>query len=309
MGDNLGTVTISLDFELAWGFADKDGLADEFISEDRRVETEYLNELLDCCDKFDIPLTFATVGHLFLDSCSGSHGGPSANLAADPGTGVTDDPRFYAPDMIASIRDADTAHEIGTHTFSHVLCDSAPRKAVERELQLAAEIHDENGISPPRSFVAPRNRLPELDVLRENGIETVRTAHPTPAETEFEKYVQRLEAWATGALPVFETRTTDGVVQTCSTPFPSLTAVHLPNGQADPIAPFRTVPVSTRQSFHESYLLRALDTAAENGTDLHLWTHVYNLSNSAQWPPIRSFLSTLGSYRDDGRIRVETMSG
>ena len=305
-----GTVTISLDLELVWGMMDDLEAAYDFVSENRTEETAYLGRLLDCCDRFDIPLTFATVGHLFLDACDGTHADlfPTDGIRADPGTDRETDPELYAPDLIRSIREAKTDHEIATHTFSHVVCDSVPAHVVEGELKAVADIYDANGLEPPRSLVAPRNRLPDPGVLRQTGIDIVRASSPVPAKTELGKYATRLRGWGSRSLPVFEPTVADGLVRTYSTPYPSLTAVHLPNGQARPLAPFQAIPRSARQRYHEAYLHRALETASETGADLHLWSHLFNLSNGTQWPPIRSFLRALAEYRDRDAIRIETMA-
>lgn len=309
MGDH-GTVTISLDFELAWGLLDDPSLAETLLSENRRAENAYLRRFLEQCDRLNIPITFATVGHLFLDSCDGSHDThlKSGDHGSDPGTDIATDPLFYAPDLIDRIRGAETAHEIATHTFSHVLCDTVPRATVDRELKAAAEIHEANGLEPPRSFVAPRNRLPDYDVLNANGIDVVRTPHRPPASTDPEKYVSRIRNWVFEDAPaVSQPRRTNGVIETRSTSFPSLTATHLPNGRQDPLLPFRTIPRDVRQRYHEAYLERSLEIAIEEGLSLHLWSHLYNLSNEDQWKPISSFLDTVAQYRDEGLVRVETM--
>lgn len=307
MGDQ-GTVTISLDFELAWGLLDEPALADTILSEGRHAESAYLRRLLERCDRLDIPITFATVGHLFLESCDGTHDAASGH-ESDPGTNVAAEPLFYAPDLIDQIRGVETSHEIATHTFSHVLCDTVPQSTVDRELKAAADIHEANGVEPPRSFVAPRNRLPDYDVLNANGIDVVRIPHRTPASTDPEKYVSRIRNWVFEDTPsVAEPQRTNGVIETCSTSFPSLTATHLPNGRQEPLLPFQAVPRDVRQRYHESYLDRSLETAIEEGSSLHLWSHLYNLANEAQWEPISSFLETVAEYRDEGLVRVETMA-
>lgn len=303
-----GRLTISLDFELAWGLRDDLSLARALLSGDRRAETAYLQRLLERCDRLDIPITFATVGHLFLESCDGTHAVRSNGSDPDPGTNATEEPLFYAPDLIERIRTAETAHEIGTHTFSHVICDSVSRSVVDCELKEVADVHERNGLAPPRSFVAPRNRLPDYDVLAANGIEVVRVPHRTPARTEPEKYASRIRNWVFEDAPaVAEPTRANGVIETRSTSFPSLTAVHLPNGRQGPPLPFRAIPLGVRQRYHESYLERSLETAIEEGASLHLWSHLYNFSNEAQWEPISSFLETVARYRDEGLVRIETM--
>lgn len=306
-----GTVTISLDLELAWGMRDDLPAAYRTISDARASETAYLGRLLDRCDELEIPLTFATVGHLFLSSCDGSHGDllSPADRAVDPGTSVDEDPLFYAPDLIETISAANTAHELATHTFTHVVCDSAPERLVDRELKAAADVHVDCGLAPPRSLVAPRNRLPEYNVLRDNDVDVVRVPRPDPVDSEPAKYRQRLRHWLVDRPPtVSEPGLVDGVLETYASPYPSLTAVHLPNGQRPPLAAFRAIPTSVRRLRHERYLHRILDAVVETGTHAHLWTHLYNLANEYQWRPIASFLDRLATLQRRGRVEVRTMS-
>lgn len=305
-----GTVTISLDFELAWGMCERPAAVDAVMSEDRRTESEYLDRLLELCDRLRIPVTFATVGHLFLEGCDGAHPdvGAGDGLAADPATDRRTDPLYYAPDLVDRIRAATTDHEIATHTFSHVRCDRVPASTVASELAAAADRHEERGLEPPRTLVAPRNRLPDYDVLRESGIETVRVPRPRPAASDVGRHLRRLREWTVDrTVPVGTPTVREGIVEQYSTPFPSLTAVHLPTGRADPLAPFRTVPTRLRQRRHEAYLLGALETAREAGAHAHFWTHVYNFANESQWAPIESLLRAVAAFRERGEIQVRTM--
>lgn len=305
-----GTIIVSLDFELAWGTIDRSNAGAELLSEDGRTERQYLDRLLALCDRLQVPVTFATVGHLHHSSCDGhrtpEH--PGGWFDRDPETDVETDPQFYAPDAVNAIREADAGHEIGTHTFSHVLCDSVSREVLDWEFDRIAEVHEANGLDRPTSFVAPRNRLPSLDALRENGVEVVRAPRPTPAETTVGQCANRLRQWAgTSAPPIVEPYVRKGVTVTESTPYPSLTTVMLPNGQREPLAAFRRIPETLRQWWHRRYLLNALETASRTGGTLHLWSHLYNLANEAQWEPIEAVLRAIAEYRDAGDVVVRTM--
>lgn len=306
-----GRVVVSLDFELAWGTIDKPSERARLLSEDGSVERAYLDRLLSLCDRLRIPITFATVGHLHLDSCDGHRprGHPDGWFDADPETDAETDPQFYAPDALDAIRDTDVDHEIGTHTFSHAICDSVSGETVEWELDRVAAVHDANELDRPRSLVAPRNRLPRLDVVRDSDIDVVRVSRPAPAESRAEQLTNRLRQWAGDfEPPLADPYVRDGVTVTESTPQPSLTTVMLPNGQRDVFPPFRAIPTSIRQRRHERYLLDAIDAARRSGQTVHLWSHLYNLSNDAQWQPIESAFRTIAAYRDAGEMTVETMS-
>jgi peptidoglycan/xylan/chitin deacetylase (PgdA/CDA1 family) len=306
-----GRVVVSLDFELAWGTIDKPAEGAALLSDDGGREREYLDRLLAVCDSLRLPITFATVGHLHLGSCDGhqSEAHPDGWFDRDPQTDAEADPLFYAPNAVRRIREADADHEIATHTFSHVICDSVSREVVDWELEQVARVHEAVGLDRPTSLVAPRNRLTSFDLLREHDVEVVRIPRPAPGTTSAEQWTNRVKQWTVDqGVPATDPYVRNGVTVTESTPYPSLTTVLLPNGQREPHAPFRAIPESVRKRRHEQFLLDAVETASRTGETVHLWSHLYNLSNEAQWDAIETFLRALASYRDEGEVVVETMS-
>lgn len=98
-----GTLTLSVEIELGWGVHDLG--TDDHLSEGCQRERQYMTRLLDACDEFDVPVSFDVVGHLFFDTCD-SHdtaGYPEGWFDADPETGASEDPAFYAPDLIGAV--------------------------------------------------------------------------------------------------------------------------------------------------------------------------------------------------------------
>jgi peptidoglycan/xylan/chitin deacetylase (PgdA/CDA1 family) len=180
---------ISADFELSWAFRQHS----KEVARDRgRRERENIPYLLQIFERYAFPITWATVGHLFLESCvRPSHGlahpgmpRPSRNAMwtgdwymHDPCTDYRHDPLWYAPDLIQSILDSPVRHEIGTHSFSHI--DFSPACSdpilVRRELEESAVAMQRFGITP-RSLVYPFNRMGHgyHDLLAESSITAVR---------------------------------------------------------------------------------------------------------------------------------------
>src|SRR5258706_4985083 len=145
-------------------------------------------------DRYSIPITWATVGHLFLESCKRSGSGlahaemprPKVNdrwngdwYMHDPCSDVRQDPLWYAPDLVQQIVDAKTRHEIGTHTFSHINFSTrcSTSDLVHEEIHACAEAMRPFG-GTPRSLVFPHNIMgyPYLPLLPADGIVAVR--HP-----------------------------------------------------------------------------------------------------------------------------------
>jgi len=301
------TVTLSIEIELGWGRIDEPG-PHPALSEGRRAETRALDRLLAVCDEHHVPITFDVVGHLLHRECDGHHDGPhpAGWFAKDPGTDVESDPQFYAPDLVEMIRDADVDHEIATHTYSHVLCEEVPERVVAWELDRVTDLHRSIGLDPPRSFVPPRHEKPPAEVVRKRGIEAIRTPFPgsdPPVGGRPGTFVWMLSR----SHPAGTTGRAAGITTTYVTPYPSLTPGYLPSGRRQPHPVFRLVPERLRRGVHLRHLRQALGRTVASDGQLHLWTHLYNLANEAQWRPIRAFLSDIGEQREAGVSRLVRM--
>ena len=311
MHDNDATVAISIDLELGWGLRDLPEERAATLGSDRSVETRYLGRLLDLCTELSVPLTFATVGRLFDEGrrvTARLDRGPDHSLI-DGRSPVTGPPLFDAPEFLDMIRGHPVPHEIGTHTFSHVICDEVSEATLDSEFRAVTALHEELGLGPPRSFVAPRNRLPSYDILDAHGIETVRVSRPPPSRKPREQLLNVLRTRVGTNRPLCAPPTRrHGLTEVVSTPFPSLTALSLPTGRRRAPLPVRSLPLRVRQRAHERALKRALDRTIDAAGDLHLWSHLFNLANTAQWPPIESFLRELARRRDRGEVSVHTMA-
>jgi len=268
------TVTISIEIELGWGVHDLQRY--DHLSERGQEERRYLRKLLDACDVHRIPVSFDVVGHLFLEECAGTHSGPYADgwFEADPGTD------------------------------SDVLCGDVDENTQRRDLEYAQHLHETETDGQTTSLVPPRHYDPSADVLREQGIGIVRV--PTGESTA--TGISRFRELLLGPPHVGEPQIEDGVVETYCTAQPTLTAASLPSGQQASHIAFRWLPVRIRRRLHERYLRTAVDAAIDDDSSLHVWCHLYDLSNEYQFPQIESFLETLASLREDDEVTVKTMS-
>lgn len=184
-----GTVVFSADFELAWAFrfskkssniAEKKGL----------IERNNFGSIVELFNKYKIPVTWATVGHLFLDNCKkGKEGVAHEDMPRpfffenrnwsymkgdwyehDPCTENSKDSVWYAPDLISRIISSPIKHEIGCHTFSHIDCtyENCTKELmiaeVDKCVQLAAKLN-----LKLESFVFPGGTKGNLEVLMDRG--------------------------------------------------------------------------------------------------------------------------------------------
>src|SRR5712692_932134 len=184
-----GAVTISADFELEWAFR---GLR----LEDQKLmgvrSRRNLPIVLRILDEQSIPITWATVGHLFLESCERGACGlahpemprPPRNphwkgdwYVHDPCTNVEKDPGWYAPDLINMVTSSQVKHEIGTHSFSHIEFSkqTSNELLVRRELEESSVVMERFGLRP-KSLVYPRNRMGHqyLELISDLNITSVR---------------------------------------------------------------------------------------------------------------------------------------
>ncbi|MBI5470769.1 MAG: glycosyltransferase [Ignavibacteriae bacterium] len=196
-----GVVTISVDFELAWGWQYAKGLSQDCVKIGLR-ERAQVPLILAKMDEYNIPVTWATVGHLFLSSCSRDANGVAHSelyqiphfeneywkftsgdwYQHDPCTNVHQDPAWYAPDLIEMILHAKATHEIGCHSFSHEgFGPYCPNDVAESKIDACLKVMKPFGITP-RTWVFPGNDVGNFEALARKGMRTVRSFPIQPAE-------------------------------------------------------------------------------------------------------------------------------
>ena len=181
-------VSISADFELNWAFRSLNADHRDQLGATERQNVPYI---LDMLNEFGVPITWATVGHLFLSSCKSQGGHPHWNMPRpaantqwqgdwykhDPCSDLPRDPLWYAPDLIEQIMRAKLTHEIASHSFSHI--DFSPQTAdaelVKREMEESLAAMTPFGVKL-RSLVFPFNSMGHSyhDLLHQFGIIAVR---------------------------------------------------------------------------------------------------------------------------------------
>lgn len=188
---------ISTDFELAWASRYTASCPDPLgkALKNARIERENVPKILELCNRFDIPITWATVGHLFLEGCTQTDGKTHPELPRlphfensfwrfsgsdwfehDPATDYQTNPEWYCPDLIRQIIGSETRHEIGCHTFSHIDCRNSvcSPEIIRSELKLCKELASEYNLVL-KSFVHPGHTIGNLPVIREEGFTNFRT--------------------------------------------------------------------------------------------------------------------------------------
>lgn len=304
-----GAFTLSLDFELIWGTLDlfgAEGFRRACLMERQRI----VGDLLALLDEFEIPASWCTVGHLFLESCDGKHADllrPSHAWLredwyhADPGGHEDDASIFLGRSLVEKILACRTKQELGLHSFSHVIWGDpgCSREVAESEITACMRAAAWTGQAPV-SFVFPRNKAGHLDVLAAHGIRVFRGPGPRWYERDenpgpLGRLAHLAEvALGTPAPTVLPETTPEGLVNLPGS------MIYLP---AHGVRGFIPVAQRVRRA------TAGLEDAARRRRVFHLWFHPTNLAD--RYEPmmggLRAIFTRVRKLREAGRLDVRTM--
>ncbi len=190
-------ITITADFELAWAWRYSKSVKNPLERAQKKgdIERENIPKILGLSNKFEIPITWATVGHLFLKECSRENGKPHPNLPRlphfenkhwrykgsdwfeyDPCSSYKEAPGWYCPDLISQILNSKVGHEIGCHTFSHIDCRDGVCHPSIFEAEIKECITEASKLNVElKSFVHPGHTIGNLEKLVELGFSSYQT--------------------------------------------------------------------------------------------------------------------------------------
>ena len=156
-----GSFALTFDTELIWGSFDHLTVG-EFERRYPDVRA-IIKELVALLESYDVPATWALVGHLYLDHCERSSRGiahpelvpPAQSWYAhdwygqDPCTDRRRDPLWYGDDIVDALLRAGGGQEIGCHSFGHALFGdpSMTVDAVRSDLARCRSLAEERGVS------------------------------------------------------------------------------------------------------------------------------------------------------------------
>ena len=189
--------TLSADFELAWAWRFSKQLTHpvQDALEKARLARRNVPLILKYCEQYQVPVTWATVGHLFLSECRRTNGQPHPDMARlahfengywrfdqgdwyrdDPCTDYQTDPEWYCPDLIDAIQDSAVDHEIGCHTFSHIDCRDVvcSPQVFRSEMEKCRELAEARGIQL-NTFIYPAHTVGNVSELPGLGFTNYRT--------------------------------------------------------------------------------------------------------------------------------------
>ena len=305
-----GACVISIDTELAWGMAHRrDGSAARHRFEDER---EVVDRILELFARYEIPATWAIVGHLFLDRCECDGDRPHPELvtpryawldedwlAIDPCSDLERAPFWYGRDIVDAIVSCPVPQEVASHGFTHVVVDdpACTPEVFASELRAAVQVAAQRGLEL-RSFVYPRNAIAQVPLLAEHGFRCYRGGRPVPP-------FAGAPAWRRRALALVDTvRPLRGSAV--------LPARH-PSGVWNVPQTYLFAPVERGGRLPPAVWARRpiarLRQAARHRSLFHLWFHPYNVTAD----PARALVAldrvcaAAARLRDAGRLEVVTM--
>lgn len=297
----MGSVVLSLDAELGWGFHDLDSPPMARVEHAR----EGWKQLIECFEEFAVPATWAVVGHLFLADCDGEHASHPAGrewFAAERGRWRSRPDLRFANGLIERLQASAVDHEIGCHSFSHVLFGDrgTDRTLALAELDASVAAAREHGISLS-SFVFPRNVVGHRDTLAEKDFTCYRG--PAPArrleDVPLGRPLRKLAEATVDAPPLVTPRRDEfGLVDV-----PASLYLFGFEGTG------RTVAESVWDDPVVAAAKRGIDAAARRDGDgvFHMWLHPNNLVAPRDRQRMRAILAYLAETRNTGAVAVETM--
>lgn len=283
-----GVVVLSADFEMAWAYRYSKSKSNEAIQIGLQ-EREQVSLLLNLFEQYNIPVTWATVGHLFLAHCErDSEGTAHAEMLCpdyfenrnwkftdgdwyqhDPCSNYKSDPAWYAPDLIRKIINNPTKHEIGCHTFSHIdfTYKNCSENLANSEIKKCKQLAKKKDIKL-KSMVFPGGTAGNYEVLIDNGF----ICYRKPMSYDID-------------LPVIDDHWLVAIPSSFGLDRDSY---------------------GWSKDFHLSILKKYINRASQNRLVCHFWFH----PSMDRWylQNIMPFLLRLISkYRNSGKIQVMTM--
>lgn len=294
---------LSIDLELLWGRHDLN--YQPFIHPSAR-ERPIIVELLKLFKQFEIPATWASVGHLFLANCNPHQGikHPEITLpnnsfswfSNDPSTSLNRDPLWYGKDIIRILRDS-PGQEIGCHSFSHPdFTDSKmTREWAESELIACLKLAQENKIEL-KSFVYPRNRIRFTELLFKYGFSAYRGSDPQ--EPKIPSFL--LNIWQLIDLLLCIPHTTHAL--------PEKQILNLPASMYFPSQ--RGLKKYIPAGLRLKKAIRSIDQAIEKGEIFHMWFHPIDIMSDSDnlLKELKSILEYASNKAASGQLRIRNMS-
>lgn len=302
-----GYFVLSFDTELAWGYFDKEEMRRELFSPDGSRERAAIRKLLALCDEFQVPATWAIVGHLAMshDRCGEDcpvHSWRGRYSSYDEIRGGRH-PLWYGRDVVETLVAAEDRHEIAFHGFSHRPFDEASMGRHEADTEIRLWLSAFADLGPtPRSVVFPRNVVGHLDVLQDHGFVAYRSVCPEPYGSGVmrlaAKYADQLLGFTVPPAHVIAPGYSPAMVDV-----PASVEMFGFNRQLE-----RRLDTNGLHRLRMRRVVRAVRRAGRTGGTVHLWAHPWEFRDDKDFDKLRFVLEVVAAERDAGRLETMTMA-
>ncbi len=305
-----GTFTISLDTELAWGWIDspKRKLYDPLF----RSARENVDRLLELFDKYNIPATWAVVGKMIdYEGASESHdrfqvsdfypGLDSRSLYSNSDLHNEHFSLLLFPEVIDKIRNSRAAHEIGAHSYSHIVFTSVSeehREIIDKDLSRMVTSLKAYGISPD-SFVFPRNKVGHLDLLKSYGFKRYRDKDPI-----LDHKTSILDKLLNNLIQILPISPQVGKAE-----YDANGLIKIPGGllfRQTHLGLKKNIPISLTTA----KAIMGLKSAYKKNGIFHLWFHPFNFGTNTEkhFKAFEKVLSKASTLRAQDKLEIKTMN-
>lgn len=294
----MGSVVLSIDAELGWGHHDRIRPPERRISTARRSWIRLLHML----DEYDLPATWAVVGHLFLNNCDGQHvdhPAPADWFAREHGEWKCRPELRFGYGIIEATQAATADHEIACHSFSHVEFGSVDTSQALARAEIEASIRAARDYDIKfDSFIFPRNKVAYRDILADYGFTCYRGhSQERRSNSPLMRTAQKLVRATITAPPLVEPYIDEyGLVDVPASMYLFGLEDHL-----------RTAAETVWGDPMFELAKRGIDRAAKNGGLFHLWFHPNDLIDPEDNDRVKRVLAYLASVRDATPLTVKTM--
>lgn len=292
----MGAVVVSVDAELGWGHHDLDAPPSDRIESARAG----WSRLVDLFDRFEVPATWAVVGHLLLDDCDGEHAdhpAPAGWFARERGEWRSRPDLRFARGLVDDLVGAAVDHDIGCHSFSHVEfgAPETTRELARAEVRASVVAARERGIRM-RSFVFPRNSIGHRDVLADSSFTCYRGVSPIEPRGRLRPF-RKLSRAALGHSFLIEPRIDEyGLVDVPA----SLYLFGFESSARSAVEPLVGDPI-VRQA------RQGIDQAARGDGVFHVYLHPNDITEERDARRVETVLSAIDERRRESSLAVETM--
>ncbi len=286
---------ISFDVELAWGFIlHRQHTILRMLQNDPLKARGTIDRLLRLLAMYNIPATWAIVGHLLLDSEQGIQSNfqdapqfKDGWIDWDTYMSIYHQPLYRFEELVEKIITTAQKHEIGLHSFFHLPFSKCSREIAEFEIEHGIKTLEQWGISP-KSFVFPGNQIGHLESLKSHGFQIYRGKDATRYDIS-QNYPMRK---FTGVI--------DKIIAPPVSPYWNNGIWEIPGSILfyDSQMPFTLLPRTS---------LGLKRTIRTNGV-FHIWLHPWNLLlYDSLEQDLASLLKIVAEYRDKGSLQTWTM--